>query len=107
MCVFVEKLPGEAVIVFPVITPYTSGNNELKSSRSPMALIRPASRSASQLLIPQATRSHTSGSNSMVSGGVRLWGSELGPSSILTAAHGATRTSTAPPGALIDSRYKE
>ena len=53
------------------------------------------------------SRSQTSGSSSMTSGGVRLCGSDSGPSKILTAPHGATRTSTPGPGARRSSRNSE
>lgn len=67
------------------------------SSRSPTALMWPASFSSAHVVMPQASRSQTSGSSSMTSGGVRLCGSDSGPSKILTAPHGATRTSTPGP----------
>ena len=57
--------------------------------------------------MPVASLIHTSGSSSMTSGGVRLCGSDAGPSRILMAPHGATRTSTPSPGAFFSSRYSE
>ena len=66
-----------------------SGSRSLRSSRSPTALMWPASFSSAHVVMPQASRSQTSGSSSMTSGGVRLCGSDSGPSKILTAPHGA------------------
>ncbi len=79
---------------------HTNGSKLLKSSRSPTAVMRPASFSSAQLVMPVASLIHTSGSSSITSGGVRLCGSDAGPSRILMAPHGATRTSTPAPGAF-------
>lgn len=85
----------------------TSGSRPLRSSRSPTALMRPACFSSAHVVMPHARRSHTSGLSSITSGGVRLCGSDAGPSRILMAPHGATRTSTPSPGALRSNRYSE
>lgn len=45
-----------------------SGSRSLRSSRSPTALMWPASFSSAHVVMPQASRSQTSGSSSMTSG---------------------------------------
>lgn len=49
---------------------HTNGSKLLKSSRSPTAVMRPASFSSAQLVMPVASLIHTSGSSSITSGGV-------------------------------------
>ena len=82
---FVVMADGAAAGGLLTLRALTAAAGQLRSSRSPTALMWPASFSAAHVVMPQDSRSQTSGSSSMTSGGVRLCGSDSGPSKILTA----------------------